>query len=180
MMLKIVFNKFRNNYEFKYWWDHLLPLALSKCLPSALTLGAVCDPFWPGYKPKCLLAYLSLVPLIKRTFYPFGAIWANWSQVKHSPFAFWILSLAWVVNLRAQTLSPSGTFRSLVSLVTDPTMAKILELNLVFPYGTARLSCVKCFEILEIEIGYLFNLDWFSLLWTVVLNLDSVLLAKNA
>ena len=53
---------------------HLLPLALSHFLPSQRTLGAVWDPFWPGYKPKWRLAYLSLGPLNKRTPFPVGAI----------------------------------------------------------------------------------------------------------
>ena len=57
--------------------NHLLPLALSHFLPSHLTLGAVWEPFWPGYNPKCLLAYLSLGPLNKRTSFPLGAIWAS-------------------------------------------------------------------------------------------------------
>jgi hypothetical protein len=46
-----------------------------------------------------------------------------------------------------------------VSLVTVPTTAKILELNLVFPYATGALSCENVFTILEIEIGYLLSLD---------------------
>jgi hypothetical protein len=61
----------------------------------------------------------------------------------------------------------------------DPTIATILELNLVFPSGTFALSLDNNLAILETEIGYLFNLDWLSLLWTVWLNLESVLLAKN-
>jgi hypothetical protein len=51
----------------------------------------------------------------------------------HWPLAFCILALASLVNLRAHTLSPSGMFNILVSLVTEPTTATILELNLVFP-----------------------------------------------
>jgi len=77
-----------------------------------------------------------------------------------------------VVNLSAQTLNPCGTFKNLVSLVTVPITAKILELNLVCPSGTGALSCAKVLEILEIEIGYLLSLDWLSLLSTVVLKLD--------
>jgi len=84
------------------------------------------------------------------------------------------------VNLRAHTLSPSGTLRNLVSLVIDPTRATILELNLVFPSATVDLSLDNNLAILEIEIGYLFNLDWLSLLWTTWLNLESVLRDKNA
>lgn len=87
-----------------------------------------------------------------------GASWANWSKVKADPFAAMILYLAAWVNLSAATLMPSGRLRSLVSLVTVPTMATILELYLVLSLGTAAWSLLKCLTILEIEMGYLFNL----------------------
>lgn len=194
---------------FKYI-DHLLPLALSHFLPSHLTRGAVCESFWPGYKPKCLFASLSLGPLKSRTFLPVGAIWANWSKVKHSPFACAILALAAFVNLRAQTLRPWGREISLLSFVTVPTTATILEVNLSglsltflfsdllknlvtalitlpspeacssFLSAAKSLSLESILEILEREIGYLLSLDWFNLLWMVVLNLQSVLLERKA
>ena len=159
--------------------NHLLPLALSHFLPSVLTRGAVWEPLWPGQRPKCLLASLSLGPLNKRTPFPVGANWANWSKVKAVPFAAVILFLAYAVNLRAQTLSPSGILRSLVSLVTVPTTATILWLNWVFPAGTAVLSLLRCLTMRETERGYLLSLDWLSLLWTTWLNLASVLLCKK-
>lgn len=58
-------------------------------------------------------------------------------------------------------------------------MATILEVNLVCPSGTAARSFERCLAILEMEMGYLFNLDWFSLLWMTSLNLDSVLLVRK-
>ena len=70
-----------------------------------------------------------------------------------------ILCLASDVNLRAHTLSPYGTLRNLISLVTVPTIATILLLNLVFPSDTVFLSFDNVFTILEIDIGYLLSLD---------------------
>jgi hypothetical protein len=97
----------------------------------------------------------------------------------HWPLLEVILFLASVVNLSAHTLSPSGSWSNLLSLVTVPTTETILLLNLVCPWASAVLSWDKVFTILDNEIGYLFNLVWLSLLWMVVLNLDSVLLDKN-
>jgi len=51
-----------------------------------------------------------------------------------------ILFLAAVVNLRATILSPSGTLRSLTSLVTVPTTATMRALYLVFPSAAGALS----------------------------------------
>ena len=133
-------------------YDHLLPLALSNFLPSALTRGAVCDPFWPGQRPKCLFASLSLGPLRRTTFLPLGANWASWSKVRQLPFAAVILALAPAVNLRATTLSPSGRVKNRASLVTVPMMATIL-LNLLSPCAWGDLSWDKCLTILEMEIG---------------------------
>lgn len=64
-----------------------------------------------------------------------------------------ILFLAVSVNLRAQILSPSGRLSSLASLVTVPTTATVLQLNLVFPSGTARRSVVRCLTMREREMG---------------------------
>ena len=66
-----------------------------------------------------------------------------------------------------------------MSLVTDPTTATILELNLLFPYGTFSLADESILVNFEIEIGYLLSLDWLSLFRTTELNLDYVLLAKK-
>ena len=63
------------------------------------------------------------------------------------------------MNLRAQTLIPSGRLISLVSLVTVPTTATILLLNWVFPAGTAVRSLVRCLTMRERERGYLLSLD---------------------
>ena len=84
------------------------------------------------------------------------------------------------VNLRAQTRSPCGTYARRGSLVTDPTNATILPLNLVLLAEGAALSEESILTILEIDIGYRFKPDWLSLLWTTVLNLESVLRLRNA
>ena len=88
------------------------------------------------------------------------------------PLAFIILALAALVNLSAQILSPSGTFNNLTSLVTLPTTATTLP-------STFALSFDTILAILEIEIGYLLSLDWLSLLWITLLNLELVLLARK-
>ncbi len=77
----------------------------------------------------------------------------------HWPLAFCILALASLVNLRAHTLSPSGMFNILVSLVTEPTTATILELNLVFPSAAVLLAVESILTNFESEIGYLLSLD---------------------
>jgi len=85
--------------------------------------------------------------------------------VWHVPFAAVILFLASVVNLRATTRRPSGSFKSLGSLVTVPTTATT-RLNLLVPAGTTDLSLDKCLTMRDTERGYLLSLDWLSLLWT--------------
>ena len=111
------------------------------------------------------------------------------------------------MNLSAQILSPVGTLISLLSLVTVPTTATILELNCVtygfylpdfllnnevkavialsstpayfFSDGLVRASFAKILVILEMEIGYLLRPDWFNLLRMTLLNLESVLLFRK-
>ena len=82
-----------------------------------------------------------------------GAIWANWSKVKHCPPAWVNLALAALVNLRATTLIPVGTWRSLLSLVTLPTTATILEVNLVSSFPLENWSLARILLILDNEIG---------------------------
>jgi hypothetical protein len=86
----------------------------------------VVDPGTPGASPKCFLASLSLLPLTKTTYSPFGLFKANSSNVRHCPPAATILFLAPSVNLKAVTLN-FGTFKSLISSVTAPTTAKIVS-----------------------------------------------------
>jgi hypothetical protein len=50
-------------------------------------------------------------------------------------------------------------FNNLVSLVTEPTTATILELNLVFPSAIALLAVESILVNFESEIGYLLSLD---------------------
>jgi hypothetical protein len=89
----------------------------------------VVDPGTPGAGPKCLLANLSLVPLNNVTYSPFGLFKASSSQVMHCPPAATILLLAFSVNLKAHTLT-FGQVKSLISSVTDPTVAKIVSFPL--------------------------------------------------
>lgn len=138
---------------------------------------------------------------------PVGAICANWSKVRVSPPALWILALAELVNFKATILKPVGTVVSLTSLVTVPTTATILDVNrsnlpsvclleslvknlvtmlITLPRPEGELSCCginlsldKILVILDREIGYLFNLDWFNLFKIVLLNLESVLRARK-
>jgi hypothetical protein len=76
------------------------------------------------------------------------------------------------VNLSAHICKPSGMFNNLVSLVTEPTTATILELNFFFPWSAALLAVESILTSLETEIGYLLSLDWLRRLKTVELNLD--------
>lgn len=59
-------------------------------------------------------------------FCPSGALRASWSNVKHSPPAFSILALAFLVNLKAVTFI-QGTSCTLMSSVTAPTITAILS-----------------------------------------------------
>ena len=84
----------------------------------------------------------------------------------HFPPALTILALADSVNLRAAMVI-FGTSRSLLSSVTVATLTTIL-------------SCpFKSWAILEIEIGGLFTLEEMSLLKTVLVKAESVLLDRN-
>merc|ERR1711998_23733 len=94
---------------------------------------------------------------------------ASWSKVIHLPPAATILSLAAVVNLRAHTVI-FGTVTNLSSFKTFPTTTNVLALF---------SSVLATFTNLETDIGYLVVPLWFNLLWTIWLNLLSVLLAKN-
>ena len=132
--------------------NHLLPLAISNFLPTDLTRGAVCEPFWPGQRPKCLLASLSLGPLSNKTSFPVGASCASWSKVKQLPLEAVILFLAAWVNLRATILSPWGTLSNLTSLVTVPTIAT-MRLNLLSPWAAGERSWERCLIMREMEIG---------------------------
>jgi len=86
--------------------------------------------------------------------------------VRHFPPALTIFALAASVNLRAATVS-FGTSRSLLSSVTVETI-------------TAILSCpLRICTSFEIEIGGLLVLDETSLLKTVLVKADPVLLYKN-
>jgi len=75
------------------------------------------------------------------------------------------------VNLKAQTLS-FGTLSNLTSLVTVAATTNIL--SLFFSYNPLTI-----FVNLEMLIGYLVVLEPFNLFRIILLNLESVLLAKN-
>ena len=85
----------------------------------------------------------------------------------HDPPAAMILLLALSEKVRAQTVI-FGQSRSLSSSRTFDTQTAILpEWFYIF------------LAINERDIGYLETLEWFNLLKTVLLKLESVLLAKN-
>jgi hypothetical protein len=87
--------------------------------------------------------------------------------VRTLPPALRILALAVSVNLRAATVI-LGRSKSLTSSVTVPTMTTVLS-----------FFSPRCLTSLDKEIGGLLTLDEINLLNTVLLNAESVLLAKN-
>ena len=98
---------------------------------------------------------------------PVGHLVASWSKVMHDPPAARILLLADSEKERAQTVI-CGTSSNLSSSNTLETQTAILpEWFYIF------------LAINERDIGYLETLEWFNLLKTVLLKLESVLLAKN-
>ena len=100
-------------------------------------------------------------------FEPVGHLVASWSKVMQDPPAARILLLAESEKERAQTVI-FGQSSSLSSSKTLETQTAILlEWFYIF------------LEIKERDIGYLETLEWFNLLKTVLLKLESVLLAKN-
>ena len=95
--------------------------------------------------------------------------------MRHCPLEARILDLALSVNFKAHIFNPSGTLRNLTSFVMVPTTATILELNAVLPSGSLELLLERILAILEMEMGYLLSRDWLRRLWTIELNLESVL-----
>ena len=150
------------------------------------------EPFCPGARPFlwCLRTSFFLLPLRRMVFVPkenhmnlgtnnweipVGALRASWSKVRACPPAATILSLALVVNLKAQMVS-FGTVRSLSSLVTVETVTMIL---FAFTSLFFSLLFLRFLTILERETGHLLLRLWLSLLSKILLNLESVLLAKK-
>ena len=98
---------------------------------------------------------------------PVGHLVASWSKVMQEPPAATTLLLAASEKERAQTVI-FGTSSNLSSSNTFETTTAILpEWFYIF------------LAINERDIGYLETLEWFNLLKTVLLKLESVLLAKN-
>merc|ERR1719348_2322170 len=154
---------------FLYPLDCLLPLAFSILRPLPLVKGLVWECGVPA-APKCLTASRDLRgPWIIRVFLPVGALRANWSKVMISPPAFRILSRAFSVTRRAQRVI-LGTSKILRSLVTVPTQtASLLPFPSFFKFLTRRAR----------ESGGRLILLMKSLLRMILLNLASVLLARN-
>merc|ERR1711997_514225 len=120
--------------------------------------------------PKCFWASRDLRgPWIIRVFLPVGALRASWSKVIISPPALRILSRAFSVTRRAQRVI-LGTSKILRSLVTVPTQtASLLVLPSFLRFLTRRAR----------DSGGRLILLMKSLLRMILLNLASVLLARN-
>merc|ERR1719385_73550 len=156
-------------FYFLYPLDCLLPLALSNLRPLALTKGLAWEWGVPA-APKCLTASRALRgPCRRMVFFPVGALRASWSKVMISPPAFKILSRAFSVTLRAQTVI-LGISKILVSLVMVPTQTTVLS---AFP-GFFMLRTRRA-----MERGGRLILLMKSLFRMILLNLASDLLARN-
>ena len=126
-----------------------------------------CPSLVPLAAPKCLRVSLLLWALKRTVLVPVGHLVASWSKVMQEPPAATTLLLAASEKERAQTVI-FGTSSNLSSSNTFETTTAILpEWFYIF------------LAINERDIGYLETLEWFNLLKTVLLKLESVLLAKN-
>merc|ERR1719204_2994467 len=152
----------RQSLYFLYPLDSRRPRAVSNLRPLDRTKGLTWLPGRPA-APKCFWASRALRgPWISRVPFPVGALRASWAKVMISPRAFSVTRRAHRVIL--------GTSKILRSLVTVPTQtASLLALPSFFRFLTRRAR----------DSGGRLILLMKSLLRMILLNLASVLLAKN-
>ena len=184
-------------------------LAFSNFLPLDLTYGLVWDPGTPGAGPKCFLASLSLEALSKRVLVPIINQLINQKLKHYNKeFNFWKKNrrrylTSWSCHdqlVEGEALSTSFDDSSSSGLSESESSNShfwYIKKSIVISYFAnnngdfvptiensknlvrGTYCPFKSWETLEIEIGGLLILEDTSLLKTVLLKEESVLLDKN-